>query len=80
MAATTTICLDPKVKDMLSNLKIYPTESYNSVVERLIRMAHDKEPLSEEEIEGIEESLKDIKAGRVYSEKEAKKLLGIEEE
>ena len=46
----------------------------------IIGMAHDEEPLSEEEIEGIEESLKDIKAGRVYSEKEAKKLLGIEEE
>ena len=80
MAATTTICLDPKVKDMLNSLKIYPAESYNSVVERLVNMAYDNEPLSDEEIEGIEESLKDIKAGRIYREKEAKKLLGIEEE
>jgi predicted transcriptional regulator len=78
MAATTTICIDPNVKSMLDGLKIHKNESYSSVVERLIRMAYDDEPLSDEEIKGIEESLEDIKAGRVYSEKEAKKMLGID--
>jgi hypothetical protein len=52
--------------------------SYNPVVERLIRTAYDKEPFSEQKIEGIEESLKDIKAGRVIA-KESKKSLGIQE-
>lgn len=42
-------------------------------------MANDREPLTDEEIKGIEESLEDIKAGRVYSEDEAKRMLGIED-
>ncbi len=79
MAATTTICIDPNIKSRLDDLKMYKNESYNSVVERLIKMAYDEEPLTNEEIRGIEESLKDIKAGRVYSEDEAKRMLGIED-
>ncbi len=79
MAATTTICIDPIVKSKLDDLKAYKNESYNSVVERLIKMAYDEEPLTDEDIKGIEESLEDIKAGRVYSEEEAKRMMGIED-
>ena len=79
MAATTTICIDPDIKSKLDDLKSYKNESYNSVVERLIKMAYDEEPLTDEEIKGIEESLEDIKAGRVYSEDEAKRMMGIED-
>lgn len=79
MAATTTICIDPNIKNMLDNLKIYKTESYNSVVERLIKIAYDEDPLTDEEIKGIEESLEDIKAGRIYNEDEARNLLGIDD-
>jgi predicted transcriptional regulator len=79
MAATTTICIDPNVKGMLDSLKVHKTEPYNSVVERLIKMAYDNEPLTDDEIKGIEESLEDIKAGRLHSEEEAKKMLGIDD-
>jgi predicted transcriptional regulator len=79
MAATTTICIDPNIKSKLDDLKVYKNESYNSVVERLIKMAYDEEPLTDEDIKGIEESLEDIKAGRVYSEEEAKRMMGIED-
>lgn len=79
MAATTTICIDPNIKKKLDDLKAYKNESYNSVVERLIKMACDEEPLTDEDIKGIEESLEDIKAGRVYSEEEAKRMMGIED-
>jgi predicted transcriptional regulator len=79
MAATTTICIDPDIKRKLDDLKAYKNESYNSVVERLIKMAYDEEPLTDEDIKGIEESLEDIKAGRVYSEEEAKRMMGIED-
>jgi predicted transcriptional regulator len=79
MVATATICIDPKVKDKLDELKIFKNESYNSVVKRLIKMAYDEEPLTDEEIEGIKESLEDIKANRVFTEDEAKKMLGIED-
>jgi predicted transcriptional regulator len=70
MNTSTTICLDSKVKDMLTSLKRYPRESYSSVVERLANMAIDEEPLSDEAINGIEEALEDIKQGRLHSEEE----------
>jgi predicted transcriptional regulator len=70
MNTSTTICLDSKVKDMLTSLKRYPRESYSSVVEILANMAFDEEPLSDEAINGIEEALEDIKQGRLHSEEE----------
>lgn len=73
MTATTTICLDPKVKDKLASLKHYSRESYSSVVERLADMAIDEEQLSDEAIQGIEEALEDIKHGRLHSEKDIMK-------
>jgi predicted transcriptional regulator len=73
MAATTTICIDPRVKDMLASLKHHSRESYSSVVERLANMALDEEPLSDEAIHGIEEALEDIKHGRLHSEDEIMK-------
>ena len=70
MAATTTICIDPKVKDKLASLKYHPRESYSSVIERLTNLAIDEEPLSDEAIKGIEEALEDLKHGRLHSEEE----------
>ncbi|AKB82356.1 hypothetical protein MSBR3_1778 [Methanosarcina barkeri 3] len=78
MAATTTVCLEPRVKEMLNGLKTHREESYSSVIERIATMAYDSEPLTNSEITEIEKSLKDIKAGRYYSEDEAKKMLGID--
>jgi predicted transcriptional regulator len=73
MTATTTICLDPKVKDKLTSLKYHSRESYSSVIERLTNLAIDEEPLSDEAIKGIEEALEDIKHGRLHSEEEIMK-------
>jgi hypothetical protein len=73
MAATTTICIEPGVKDILTNLKRHPRESYNSVVARLTDLAVECEPLGDEAIHGIEEALEDIKHVRLYSEEEIMK-------
>ena len=73
MTATTTICIDPRVKDILASLKRDPRESYSSVVDRLASMAIDNETLSDETIHGIEEALEDIKHGRVHSEEDIMK-------
>ena len=73
MIATTTICLDPKVKDKLTSLKHHSRESYNSVIERLANLAIDEEPLCDEAIKGIEEALEDIKHGLLHSEEEIMK-------
>ncbi len=73
MTATTTICIDLKVKDKLTALKRHSRESYSSVIERLTNLAIDEEPLSDETIKGIEEALEDIKHGRLHSEEEIMK-------
>jgi predicted transcriptional regulator len=73
----TTIQVHRTLKDKLEKLKIHPRESYAKVIERLISGGIDTEPLSEEEIKGIEQGLADIKAGRTYTTKELKKKLGI---
>jgi len=64
---STTIKIDTELKDRLNTLKIHPRESYNDVIERLVAIAVDEEPLSQETIRDIERSLEDLKAGRVYT-------------
>ena len=73
----TTIQLDKKVLDKLKELKLYPGESYNKVVERLIAIKTDEGELSEQTIRDIEQSLEDIKTGRTLSMKEVKQRLKI---
>ncbi|CCJ36292.1 hypothetical protein BN140_1369 [Methanoculleus bourgensis MS2] len=65
--ASTTIKIDTELKDRLNTLKLHPRESYNDVIERLVAMAVDEEPLSQETIRDLERSLEDLKAGRVYT-------------
>jgi hypothetical protein len=73
----TTIQLDKSVRDRLKELKLYPGESYNKVVERLISIKTDEGELSEATIREIEQSLEDIKAGRTLSMKDVKQRLEI---
>ncbi len=47
---STTIKIDTELKGRLNALKIHPRESYSEVIERLVVMAVNKEPLSEETI------------------------------
>lgn len=76
--AATTVWITPENKSRLETLKRHPKESYNDVIARLLDMAIDDEPLSEEAIRGIEEALEDIRAGRLYSEDEIKREFGVE--
>jgi len=64
---TTTIKIKIPLKNRLDSLKIHPRESYTDVIGRLVEMAVDDEPLSDATIKAIEESLEDIKKGRVYT-------------
>lgn len=65
--ASTTIKIDTELKDRLNTLKLHPRESYNDVIKRLVAIAVDEEPLSQEMIRDLERSLEDLKAGRVYT-------------
>jgi predicted transcriptional regulator len=66
----TTIKVNMEVKSRLDNLKLFPRESYNDVLTRLVDMAYDDEPLSEHTLERIEEALKDLKCGKYYTQEE----------
>lgn len=77
MNMETTIQIKKDLKDRLNSLRLYPNESYDSVIRRLSKLAEDEEPLSKETIQRIEMSLKDIKEGKVYSTDEVKKRLKI---
>lgn len=74
---TTTIQVKKSLKIKLDELKNYPKEPIDSVIERLVTLAIDEEPLSDEDIKGIEEGLRDIKAGKYYTTKELKAKLHI---
>ena len=73
----TTIQIKKDLKDRLNSIRLYPNESYDSVIRRISELAIDDEPLSKETIERIEASLKDIKEGKVFSMDEVKKRIGI---
>jgi len=64
---STTIKIDTELKGRLNALRIHPRESYSEVIGRLVAMAVDEEPLSEETIRDIERSLEDLRARRVYT-------------
>ena len=73
----TTIMIKRGVKKGLDELKVHPRESYNDVIERLITVKEDTEELSEETLRDIEQSLREIKNGRVHTLEEVEKRLGI---
>jgi predicted CopG family antitoxin len=78
MQAASSIYIRKDLKTQLNNLKRNPKESYNDVIERLVNLTVDDEPLSAESIKGLEEALDDIKKGNLISEKDIRKKYGVE--
>ena len=74
--STTTVQLRSETKAKLDDLKLHPRETYDELIGRLADAAYDDEPLSDEEIEEIRSSEKDIQAGRVRSLREIMRDLG----
>jgi predicted CopG family antitoxin len=77
MQAASSIYIREDLKNQLSSLKRHPKESYNDVIERLVTLAVDDEPLSEEALRGLEDSLKDVRQGNLIPEKEIMKKYGV---
>jgi predicted transcriptional regulator len=73
---STTVQLRPETLARLDDLKLDPRETYDEVVNRLADAAYDDEPLSDEELEGIRASERDIEAGRVRILREIMRDLG----
>ena len=77
-AMVTTIQLQPETKARLDDVKVRPRETYDEVVNRLLDMAYDPEPLSEETLQRIEEGIADIRAGRCRSLEEIAREQNLE--
>lgn len=73
----TTIQVTKNTKDALERMKLFPKETYEEVICRLIETSEAEEELSTETIQNIENALEDVKRGRLYSTEEVKKELGI---
>ena len=78
MQSASTIYIREDLKEKLQELKRHPKESYNDVIERLVTLSVDYEPLNAEAIKGLEEALDDIKHQRIYSEEVIKTEFGVE--
>jgi len=74
----TTIQLRLETKNRLDDLKVHPRETYDDVLNRLLDIAYDPEPLSEETLKQIEEGIADIQAGRYRSLEDVAQELGLE--
>jgi len=77
MPESTTIVIRKVVKQRLDEVKLHPRETYNEVIGRLLDMAVDDEPLSDETIRAIQEGLEDIKHGRTRTLEEIAEELGL---
>jgi predicted CopG family antitoxin len=78
MQAATSIYIREDLKDQLNSLKRHPKESYNDVIERLVNLAVDDEPLSKDAIKGLEEALEEIRQGKLIPESGIMKKYGVE--
>ncbi len=73
------VCLrvKPDTKARLDEMKIHDRESYDEVIERLLDSCIDEEPLTAEEIEGMEEALAELKQSKFATHSDVKKELGL---
>lgn len=72
-----TIKLSKKIKNELKKQMNHPGETYESVINRLLKSNQQDEILNEETIKNIEEGIADIKAGRVYTSEQVRHKLGL---
>ncbi|TLX89805.1 MAG: hypothetical protein E6K93_06205 [Thaumarchaeota archaeon] len=72
----TTIKIKTKTRTKLENYKLHTKETYNDVIERLIKTAQDEE-MDPQTIKNLRKSLDDIEKGKTYSLAQVEKELGL---
>ena len=72
----TTIKIKDKTRTRLENLKLHTAETYNDVIERLMKAAQNDE-LDSQTIKNLRKSLADIEKGKTYSLAQVEKELGL---
>jgi hypothetical protein len=75
--STPCLRISPENRERLNKLKRHPKESYDTVIGRLLDRMTDPEPLTEEDRQAITRSLEEIRDGKYYTLKDAKKELGL---
>ncbi len=73
----TTIQLDEKTKTGLRKQRLYPNETFDQIIQRLLQKEDCDDELSPETIKNIEEGIADIKEGRVYTTAQLNKELQL---
>ncbi len=73
-----TIRLSKETKDHLAKKKNHPGETYEQVIDRLLRLTEQDDVLSDEAIRDIEEGIADIRAGRMHTSEQIREKLGLE--
>jgi len=72
----TTIKIKDKTRTKLENFKIYSKETYNDVIERLMRAAQDDD-LDPQTVRNLRRSLDDMEKGKTYSLEQVEKELDL---
>jgi len=72
----TTIKIKDKTRTKLGHFKLHINETYNDVIERLMKTAQDDE-LDPQTIKNLRKSLDDIEKGKTYSLAQVEKELGL---
>lgn len=72
--ATTTIQLSKEMKRTLESMKLYPRETYEEVIERILE---DLQELNARTKEEVEEAIKEIKAGKYRTHKQLRAEMGF---
>jgi len=72
----TTIKIKDKTRIKLENFKIYSKETYNDVIERLMRAAQDDD-LDPQTVRNLRKSLDDMEKGKTYSLEQVEKELDL---
>ena len=73
---STTIKIKDNTKAKLESFKLHTKESYNDIIERLMRTSHDDE-IDPQTIKNLRKSLNDIEKGKVYSLEQVEKELDL---
>ncbi|MHB8603149.1 MAG: DUF7557 family protein [Nitrosotalea sp.] len=72
----TTIKIKDDTRTKLENFKIYSKETYNDVIERLMKTAQ-YDDLDPQTIKNIRKSLDDIEKGKIHTLEHVEKELGL---
>ena len=72
-----TMKISHETKQQIGNFRNYPKEPLEQVVKRMIEIYEDDLTLTEKDLNDIQKSLDDIKAGRVYTLEQVEKEFGL---